>query len=336
MLPLCLLRCRSRLRFGVATLELQMANARTIRKRNPPGGDCSKPASPAMLLALLLGSLSTLRLAAETNPAAPAALNKSQYHLFNPTPTEAMRELTTDRPDKTESPFTVDAGHFQIESDLATHTRDRDTSAGGDTHVRAWSFGTLNLKAGLWNDADLQLVLEPWSEVRTKDRATGTLLTQRGFGDIVTRFKLNFWGNDGGRTAFGIMPFVKAPTSQHGLGNNAVEGGVIFPLALGLPAGWELGAMTEFDFNRNAADSGRHAEFINSVTVGHDLFGHLGAYAEFFSQASIDRGTDWIGTVDFGLTYGLTENIQLDGGINIGVTPTADDLNFFAGISARF
>lgn len=40
--------------------------------------------------------------------------DKSMYTLFRQTPRSQMRELTTDRPDKTESPITVDAGHFQI------------------------------------------------------------------------------------------------------------------------------------------------------------------------------------------------------------------------------
>jgi hypothetical protein len=41
--------------------------------------------------------------------------DKSGYTLFRPTPEALLRELTSDRPDKTESPITVDAGHFQLE-----------------------------------------------------------------------------------------------------------------------------------------------------------------------------------------------------------------------------
>ena len=44
--------------------------------------------------------------------------DKSSYTLFNPTPDRLLRDMTTDRPDVTESPFTVDAGHIQIESNL--------------------------------------------------------------------------------------------------------------------------------------------------------------------------------------------------------------------------
>ena len=47
---------------------------------------------------------------------ASASPDKSDYTLFNPTPRDRLREMSTDRPDKTESPFTVDAGHFQIET----------------------------------------------------------------------------------------------------------------------------------------------------------------------------------------------------------------------------
>ena len=42
------------------------------------------------------------------------------YSLWNPTPDDKLRDLATDRPDKTESPITVDAGRFQIEADILT------------------------------------------------------------------------------------------------------------------------------------------------------------------------------------------------------------------------
>lgn len=49
------------------------------------------------------------------------AVDKRQFTLFNPTPDKLMREMSTDRPDTTESPYTVDAGHFQFELDLAEY-----------------------------------------------------------------------------------------------------------------------------------------------------------------------------------------------------------------------
>jgi hypothetical protein len=47
--------------------------------------------------------------------------DKSQYTLFNPTPANCLREFDPDRPDVTDSPFTVDAGHIQFESSLFSY-----------------------------------------------------------------------------------------------------------------------------------------------------------------------------------------------------------------------
>ena len=132
------------------------------------------------------------------------------------------------------------------------------------------------------------------------------------------------------------MPFIKSPTSQDNLGNDAVEGGLILPFAFDLPKGWSVGMMTELDLMQDSSGHDYHPEFVNSVTLGHALFGKLNGYAEFFSSVSTEADSSWIGMVDFGLTYGLTDNFQLDAGVNIGVTSAADDVVPFVGLSHRF
>jgi hypothetical protein len=64
----------------------------------------------AALLTATVGATASARPAAV---AATGPADKSAFSLFNPTPRELMREMSTDRPDTTESPYTVDAGHFQ-------------------------------------------------------------------------------------------------------------------------------------------------------------------------------------------------------------------------------
>src|SRR4030095_3472946 len=109
----------------------------------------------------------------------------------------------------------------------------------------------VSLNIGLLNNVDLQLVLQTYSHVRVKDRNSGTVRVMQGFGDIIPRLKVNLWGNDGGPTALAVMPFVKLPTNQDDLGNNSVEGGVIFPWVVALPRGWSMGSINEVDFNRD-------------------------------------------------------------------------------------
>ena len=59
---------------------------------------------------------------ADSSAASTPRPDKSQYTLLNPTPIDLRRPYNTDRPSKTDSPFTIDAGVFQIESDVASWT----------------------------------------------------------------------------------------------------------------------------------------------------------------------------------------------------------------------
>src|SRR5207247_8308607 len=79
--------------------------------------------------ALVIEASSADAWGAEADPS--AGLDKRHYTLFNPTPRELMREMNTDRPDKTESPYTVDAGHFQVEADVL---KDRKSTRLNSSH----------------------------------------------------------------------------------------------------------------------------------------------------------------------------------------------------------
>src|SRR6267378_4099348 len=165
--------------------------------------------------------------AGAAQPAENMAPDKSGYTLFNPVPQALLRELTPDRPDKTESPYTVDAEHFQLEMDFANLTLDDSNGV----RTRAWNVAPFNIKIGLLNNVDLQFVFDDYLWVCTHDRVTGTTTTQSGVGDFTPRLKINVWGDDGGPTALGFLSFVKFPINSDQLGNNSVEGGALFPFA---------------------------------------------------------------------------------------------------------
>jgi hypothetical protein len=279
----------------------------------------------------LLGLILLLPAGAETPPDG----GKSRYNLFHPTPRDEMREMNTDRPDQTESPYTVDAGHLQVEMDFASGVLDRDRSNGGDMHSQVWSFAPVNLKVGLWNNVDIQFVLDSYVHSRVENDQIGAVEEDSGVGDFVTRLKINFWGNDGGSTAFGLMPFVKWPLPESGLRNGKTEGGVILPLAVELPGGWGMGMMTEFDFVSDDG-GGYDTEYLNSVTFSHDIVGKLGGYLEFAALVTPGSDVEWQGQVDVGFTYGVNKNTQFDFGCNFGVTESAPDFNPFVGLSLRF
>lgn len=263
--------------------------------------------------------------AAETH-----AADKSGYSLFNPTPDTLLRDMSTDRPDKTESPYTVDAGRFQIETDLVAYTHD---SRHGIT-TRAFDVLPFNVKVGLTGSTDLQLVYGAYSQVRAS--GGGITETDSGTGDLVVRVKHNLWGNDGGTTALALMPFVKLPTNTMASLNDDVEGGLIVPLAVDLGSGMGLGLMTEIDILKAEDGRGYEPTFVNSATLSFELTRQLGMYVEAFVERSTESGAETIVTFDTGVTYAVTDNLQLDAGANIGVTDAADDLNVFVGLSQRY
>lgn len=257
-------------------------------------------------------------------------VDKSQFNLFNPTPRALLRDMSTDRPDTTESAYTVDAGHFQIELSFADFSYDeRD----GVT-TRALAAAPVLVKAGLFHNVDLQLGLDPYTTIHTED--SGVSDTINGFGDTIIRLKVNLWGNDEGETALAIMPFIKLPTADDNLGNDEVEGGLIVPFAISLPDEISVGLMAELDFNRNASDDGFDLVFVHTATIGRPLWDELGGYLEYAGFADLNGDADYAAYFDTGLTYALTSDFQFDAGLRLGLTDASDDVGIFTGVSLRF
>lgn len=302
-------------------------NGQHSYEKSPRRGSVQRSVPAALVLRL--SAVALLGAATLGTPAAAesGSTDKSAYSLADPTPRSRLREMSIDRPDKTESPYTVDAGRFQIETDLFAYTVDRES---GITS-RTYDILPFNVKIGLAHDTDLQVVYGAFGI----ERVSGGAPSERGFGDVTLRLKHNLWGNDGGRTAFALMPFVKLPTNTMSSLNDAVEGGLIVPLAIDLGDGIGLGLMTEVDILKNAT-GGYDPSFVNSAILSFALTDRLGAYVEAFVEHSTARNADTVVTIDGGFTYAVTDDLQLDAGANIGVTDAADDLTVFMGLSQRY
>jgi hypothetical protein len=263
------------------------------------------------------------------------APDKIGYTLFNPTPDAAMRDFSTDRPPKANSPYTVDAGHAQYEGDLVSFLYDH-YSPGGTT-TRQWVVADPTFKLGLTNTVDGELQLAPYTNLRTTVRGARLTSQADGFGDLIPRLKVNLLGDDGGDQALALIPYVKLPTAERGLGNNRVEGGVIAPLSLSLPDHWTAILMTEIDALADASGPGRHANFLNLVNLSHGLLIEgLTGYVELFADTASGGQVAPVYTLDLALTYLITPTLQLDIGSNIGLNKAAPDLQTYVGLSQRF
>lgn len=263
----------------------------------------------------------------------PPEIDKSAYTLFNPTPDSALRTFSPDRPTRSNGPLTVDAGRFQYETDLVSYTH---SNVGG---VSTRTFAALDptLKVGLTSQVDLELQFNGYTSTRVLDPGTGSTLSQAdGAGDFVIRTKINLFGNDSGAVALALIPYVKLPTAAATLGNNQIEGGVIAPLSIKLPAGFVLTLMPEVDVLRNANDSGKHTNFVGVLDLGYAVTDHLTVFAEVYGAAGTDAHTPPAYTADAAVAYLLTQTIQLDAGVNVGLNKDTPNLQLYSGISQRF
>lgn len=251
------------------------------------------------------------------------------YSLFDPVPDNKLRDLSTDRPDTTESPHTVDAGHYQIEWEAISYGTDRDDGVRKKVLTSA-----INLKAGLTENVDIQFVLEPHTRITTK--SGGESDTESGMNDTEVRLKVNVWGNDEGDTALAVMPFVRFATHDDAFGDDGkTEGGIIVPLGFSLPHGWESAVMLEVDRVRNEDNDGYITEYVQSITFAHDISGNLGGFLEFVNDSRNESDAEAETYFNTGITYAVGSNMQLDAGVNLGLSDAAEDSRVFIGFSYR-
>jgi hypothetical protein len=262
------------------------------------------------------------------------AQDKSQYTLFNPTPADQMRSFNTDRPTKSNVPYTVDAGHIQYEGDIFIYGFDNTTTP--DTDNRTWVIGNPTFKLGLLDNVDFEVNFSAFNSISSTTRSTGASNTLSGFGDTVTRFKINLFGNDGGGPALALIPYGKWPTAPQGIGNRYVEGGIIAPLAVPLPLGFTAILMGEFDYQKNPNDAGYHANFPALINVSRPIVDGVTAYAELYANWSTHPGVRDIYTADFAIAWTPRPNFQLDLGINVGLAPAAIPYQIYVGVAQRF
>jgi hypothetical protein len=266
--------------------------------------------------------------------------DKSSHTLFNPTPSESLRVWRTDHAGIV--PYTIDAGHFEADITGVTYGYD-EQEFGGFVKIRteSWSYGITQIKLGLLDRLDAEVIIRPYQTITSTLKANDFPVfreTGSGFGDVVSRLKLNVWGNDSGKTALSISGDVKFPTAEHGigeLGNGQFEGGPGLEFAAQLPWEFELRINSAINFFEDASDS-RQAAFANLMSLSHGIVPNLEGYCAFSTSVSTITGEDWIGSVKIGLNYRIAKKVELYVGNSFGVTDDAFDYAPFVGVAARF
>jgi hypothetical protein len=133
-----------------------------------------------------------------------------------------------------------------------------------------------------------------------------------------------------------LIPFVKLPTAKRGIGNRKVEGGLAVPVSFGL-GGITATLGPEADLLADGDGGGRHVALVNLINLSGTVAPRLTLAGELWSNVNFDpAGTVKQASADAALAYAVNDRLQLDTGVNLGLTRDTADVELYAGISVRF
>jgi Putative MetA-pathway of phenol degradation len=243
-----------------------------------------------------------------------------------------LSSICTDRPTKSNYACTVDAGHFQYEADIMNESTLR---LNGVT-TNSWLAVNPTLKYGLRSSVDVEANFSPLEIIRTSGPSVGAR-TVTGVSDLYLRLKYEFLGSDSGDLQATLLPYVKAPTASAGIGNGAVEGGLIMPVNYKLTDTLTLTTVPEFDAYKDAAGTGRHLNTAQLLNLGASLPDNFTLYGEIWGDWNFDTaGTVREYSADTALSYGITPYLQIDAGLNFGLNRYTPATQAYIGVSQKF
>lgn len=279
---------------------------------------------PTALLALAAAA-SAIQVAAEETDAPTSPDTDSTNSAADPGP------ICTDRPTKSNGVCIVPEGRVQIESDLLFWSRIAIGTARSD--VLAYTNPTI--KYGLGRNTDVQINIAPLVEVRSRT-STGGITRQTGVGDLTLRAKQRLTGPDE-TVQIALLPFVKMPTAERGIGNREWEGGLLVPVQMPLGKA-TLTLVPQLNLLADAvAPAGRHLEFQGVANIAAPIAGRLSMAAELWTSHNWDpSGTVEQYSADAALIYLIDDDLQIDLGGNFGLNRATPDVQLYVGLSTRF
>lgn len=238
--------------------------------------------------------------------------------------------ICTDRPTKSNAACTVPEGMVQIETDLFFWTRNDLGPVRSDVLL----YTNPTIKYGIGPNTDVQVNIAPVVEVRNE--VGGLTTSQTGVGDLFVRLKQRITGPQS-KVQVALLPFVKVPTAEAGIGNREWEGGLLVPVQV--PVGKAtLTLVPQLNLLADALEpADRHLEFQGVVNLAVPIADRFSVAGELWTSQNWDpAGTVRQYSADAALIYLVNDDLQLDIGGNFGLNQATPDVQLYVGLSTRF
>ena len=234
--------------------------------------------------------------------------------------------MTTDRPDFSESPEVVGRGRFQIETSVAFERDKREAT-------RTRSTPTL-LRLGLNDTWELRVE----TDGLTRQRSTAGEPTVSGMAD--TALGLKWHAQDGdedaGKASVAWLFHVDMDTGSSAFRGQGLRPSVRMVSEWDLDDGWSFATMPGVYSDKN--DQGhRFVGGLLALTLSRNITPKLSVVAELAAQRLASRSNGGnLFTFDPAIAYLLSDNAQIDFGIDFGLNRNAPDTTMAVGLSLKF
>jgi hypothetical protein len=231
--------------------------------------------------------------------------------------------LITDRPDATESPTAVPKGFLQVETG-AFYESFEDNGIKNENYT----YNTTLVRYGLLKNLELRL---GWDFVEGQTKVNGTALDNitSGFNPLLFGFKTTIAKENGCMPEIGFLGHLYLPFTA-GSDYKPDTTGVDFRFSFA----HTLSEKSSIAYNLGAAwrDDSPEAAYLYTLAYGYSITNQLGAYAELYGDFPENSKANHLW--DVGLTYLVSNNVQLDATVGSSFTE-GQDILISAGVSFR-
>ena len=236
---------------------------------------------------------------------------------------EPLGPLVTDRPDATESPSTVQPGYIQVETGSFFTKFEKD-----ELEIDATTYNTTLVRIGILDNLEMRLGWDFTEEEYTyRGQKWDNILS--GFSPLLFGTKIGIVKEKNGWPEIGLIGHLQLPflaASDYRPETTGIDFRFAFAHTLSDKSSLSYNVGVEW------GDDSPEASYIYTIAYGYSVTDVFGLYFELYGDLPEDSSANHLW--DAGLTYLLTDNVQLDATVGSGITE-GQKLLLSAGVSFR-
>ncbi len=234
-----------------------------------------------------------------------------------------VEDISTDRPDQSESPYLMNKGYFQVEAGVTSEN---------DEPVKDFKTSTLSapsvlLRYGIAKNVELRGGIEV---INSKTTIGGSSTSENGFGPLMAGTKIKLFSEKGSMPETALLLSITIPFKD----NSAFQSDYIgtefrFAMTNNLTKRFSLSYNIGGEFGAGAPG----ATGIYTVALGASLINKLSGFVELYGFMPQKFSPDH--RFDAGLTYLILKNVQVDAAFGFGISERSPDFFVGGGVSVR-